>query len=221
MVQGVFTNKCTSSSQADFLVITHQGLYFYDDYTSLTSGPCLYEANYGATFYGFSNLPDVTQWEAAMAFQNSWVDIYTGGEVYRWQNAGNYLSKIGVYPKPTKSHIQFITSTSISITPTNLVWAVHRKDTGGHLVYYYDGTQYYLYNNQNPKQRVFLQNATDVIDQNSRDLNIWKDLPSNVVGLTAVDNSGAEFVYVTWPDMLHYKLDRHGQIHNLGQIKLS
>ena len=73
-----FVNWCTSSSQIDYGIITKNGIYFYDDYTDMTSPPCRTEVDVTSVFTGYSNLPDVTSWDAVMTFQQNYIDVYSG-----------------------------------------------------------------------------------------------------------------------------------------------
>ena len=44
----------------------------------MTSPPCRTVEDVTDVFTGFSNLPDVTSWDAVMTFQQNYIDVYSG-----------------------------------------------------------------------------------------------------------------------------------------------
>lgn len=74
-------DMCSSapSSQKDFIVITTDGVYIYDDYSDLTTGPCKGPLNFKSIFDGYGSLNTVDQVSGTLVYQNK-VELYSSCE---------------------------------------------------------------------------------------------------------------------------------------------
>lgn len=184
-------NMCTSSSQHDIAIVTTNGVHLYDIAASLTTGACR-NMTIAELFQGFASLPDRNTWKALLTYNNDCFDLFTDtGQVYRWQkNSGNIIPK-SEYPKTEQAYI----ADAVNHTPTNIFssarWAVNTQITGAMTLYFFDastGTIYY-YRNQPPNEGSFSVSDKTNVDSNGRPLNLWYNLPSNVVGVTRQENT--------------------------------
>lgn len=182
---------CNMNSQYGKAIVTTNGVYLYDDAASLTTGACRNMTN-AELFQGFASLPDKSTWEALLTHTNTYIDLFTDpGQVYRWSNKKGDLVPVSGYPKTKQAYV----ADAVYYTPTNIFsgvhWSVYTQITGGMTLYFFDastGTIYY-HNNQQPYEGSFPISDKTNVDTYGRPLNLWYNLPSNVVGVTGQGNT--------------------------------
>lgn len=91
-------NMCSESSLWDLAVITTEAVYFYDDKESMTSGSCK-SVPYSTMFSGFNDLPDITHWKVVLVVSETYVDVYTGKNLYVVNIVMFYIFKFSIRGK--------------------------------------------------------------------------------------------------------------------------
>ena len=69
------------SSQIDFVVITQDGVYVYDEVADLTVGPCSGPLEFTSVFGGYSDLTSAEQVSGLLVYQNS-VELFSTGKCH-------------------------------------------------------------------------------------------------------------------------------------------
>uniref|UniRef100_K1QNL5 Uncharacterized protein n=1 Tax=Magallana gigas TaxID=29159 RepID=K1QNL5_MAGGI len=122
-------------------------------------------------FQGFASLPDKSTWKALLTYTNTFYDLITG------------------YPKTKQDYI----AAAVYYTPTHIFngtqWAVYTQLTGAMTWYFFDASTIYYYRNQPPHEGSLPISDTTNVDNNGTPLNLWYNLPSNVVGVTGQENT--------------------------------
>lgn len=118
------------------------------------------------------------------------------GQVYRWQKDSGKINPTSGYPKTKHAYIL----AAVSYTPTNTFsaqWAVYTQITGAQTFYFFDASTdtIYYYRNQQPKEGSFSISDKTNMDNNRKPINLWYNLPSNVVGVTGQENTN-KFIVV-------------------------
>ncbi|XP_065926613.1 uncharacterized protein [Magallana gigas] len=189
---------CDMNSQHNIAIVTTNGVYLYDDAASLTTGACRNMTN-AELFQGFASLPDMSTWKALLTYTNTYIDLFTDADqVYRWSSNNGNLVPVSGYPKTKQTYI----ADAVYYTPTNIFsgahWSVYTHITGVMTFYFFDastGTIYY-HRNQQPHEGSFPISDTTNVDNNGKPLNLWYNLPSNVVGVTEQDTWSKRFIVV-------------------------
>ncbi|XP_034320793.2 probable maltase-glucoamylase 2 [Magallana gigas] len=217
-------NMCNTNSQHDIAIVTTNGVHLYDDAASLTNGACR-NMTIAELFQGFTSLPDRNTWKALLTYTNTYFDLFTdAGQVYRWQkNSGNIVPVSG-YPKTEKDYI----AAAVYHTTTNIFsgarWAVYTQITGPQTLYFFDASTdtIYYYRNQQPKEGSFSISDTANMDNNGKPINLWYNLPSNVVGVTGQENSNKFIVVDVDLNVYDYDIpDPNNAVCSLqGQLQL-
>ncbi|XP_061190322.1 uncharacterized protein LOC133198181 [Saccostrea echinata] len=191
-------NMCTQSSQRDLAVITTEAVYIYDNKESLKSGACK-SVSITSMFKGFADLPDVTQWDAVLTVQKSYIDVIAGSKIFRWSiSSANLFPMIG-FPKFRYQYLKDIKGSNPLVLPTSPTWAVQRETLGSKDFYAFEnaGNILCFYSNQSPHEIRFHISETTHTNQNGKPINPWISLPRNTVALTAAENDGIDFVGIT------------------------
>ncbi|XP_065928494.1 dual specificity protein kinase splA-like [Magallana gigas] len=184
-------DMCNMNSQYGKAIVTTNGVYLYDDAASLTTGACRNMTN-AELFQGFASLPDKITWKALLTHTNTYIDLFTdAGQVYRWSNKKGDLVPVSGFPKTKQAYV----ADAVYYTPTHIFsgahWSVYTQITGGMTLYFFDastGTIYY-HRNQQPHEGSFPVSDTTNVDNNGKPINLWYNLPSNVVGVTGQGNT--------------------------------
>nr|XP_011420386.2 chitinase 3 [Crassostrea gigas] len=181
-------NMCTTNSQNDIAIVTTNGVHLYDDDASLFTGACR-NMTIAELFQGFTSLPDKSTWKALLTYSYNYYDLITDADqVYRWQKNSGDIVPVSWYPK-TKHYI----ADTVFYTPTNIFsgaqWAVFTLLTGTMTLYFFDASTIYYYRDHAPREGSFSINDTTNMDSNGKPLNLWYNLPSNVVGVTGQENT--------------------------------
>uniref|UniRef100_K1QLN1 Uncharacterized protein n=1 Tax=Magallana gigas TaxID=29159 RepID=K1QLN1_MAGGI len=172
-------DMCDMNSQHNIAIVTTNGVYIYDDAASLTTGACRNMTN-AELFQGFTSLPDKITWKALLTYTNTYIDLFTG------------------YPNTKQAYI----ADAVNYTPTNIFsgahWSVYTHITGVMTFYFFDASTgiIYYHRNQQPHEGSFPISDTTNVDNNGKPLNLWYNLPSNVVGVTEQDTWSKRFIVV-------------------------
>ncbi|XP_011420386.3 mucin-3A-like [Magallana gigas] len=181
-------NMCTTNSQNDIAIVTTNGVHLYDDAASLTTGACRNMTN-AELFQGFVSLPDKSTWKALLTYFNYYDLITDADQVYRWLKINGSIVPVPGYPKTKKAYI----ADAVLYVYTNIFngtqWVVYTHLTGAMTFYFFDASTIYYYRNQLPHEGSFSISDTTNMDRYGKPLNLWYNLPSNVVGVTGQENT--------------------------------
>lgn len=140
-------------------------------------------------------------------------DIFLDGDqVYRWQKDSQRIVKVANYPKTKFEYIH----SSVYYTPTTIFsgaqWAIY-MGTGAQALFFYDSSTIYYYRNQAPNEGSFPISDTSPMDSNSKPLNLWFNLPSNVIALTGQENTNRVLVLDSDLDVYFYEWTDSGDFN--------
>ncbi|XP_052710243.1 uncharacterized protein LOC128184709 [Crassostrea angulata] len=189
-------NMCTMNSQYGKAIVTTDGVYLYDNAASLTTGACRTMTN-AELFQGFTSLPDKSTWKALLTYTNTFFDLITDADqVYRWAKLSGSIVPVSRYPKSKKDYIADAVFYTPIVIFSGAQWAVYTQLTGTMTLFFFDASTIYYYRHQPPHEGSFSINDTTNVDSNGNPLNLWYNLPNNVVGVTEDDNWSKRFIVV-------------------------
>lgn len=101
-------------------------------------------------------------------------------------------------------------------TPTTIFsgaqWAIY-MGTGAQALFFYDLSTIYYHRNQPPNEGSFPISDTSPMDSNSKPLNLWFNLPSNVIALTGQENTNRVLVLDSDLDIYFYEWTDSGDFN--------
>jgi hypothetical protein len=78
MVYGAKDMCPGGSTNQDFLVLTPEGVYVYDEVNDLTSGACDGPIDFTTIFKGYPSIPTINSVSGILIFQTSNIELYAG-----------------------------------------------------------------------------------------------------------------------------------------------